>query len=112
MAKNIEKELEKLRDDIRRHEYLYYVLNQPEISDFEFDQLMHRLAELERQHPELVVPDSPTQRVGGQPAEEFPKVRHSVPMLSLDNTYAVDELRDFDRRVRELSGRPRVEYVG
>ncbi len=108
----VQKEIEKLRDEIRRHEYLYYVLDQPEISDYEFDKLMHRLQELERQHPELVTADSPSQRVGGQPAEEFPKVRHALPMLSLDNTYSVDELRDFDRRVRELAGRVKVEYVG
>ncbi len=112
VTKNVEKEIEKLRSEIRHHEYRYYVLNDPEISDYEFDKLMHRLQELESQHPELVTPDSPTQRVGGQPAEEFPKVRHSAPMLSLDNTYSIDELRDFDRRVRELSGRAQVEYVG
>jgi DNA ligase (NAD+) len=112
MAKDIEKEIEKLRKEIRYHEYRYYVLDNPEISDFEFDKLMRRLQELEAQRPELVTPDSPTQRVGGQPAEEFPKVRHSMPMLSLDNTYSVEELKDFDRRVRELSGRARVEYVG
>jgi DNA ligase (NAD+) len=107
-----QKEIEKLRDEIRYHEYRYYVRNDPEISDFEFDKLMHRLQELERERPELITPDSPTQRVGGQPAEEFPKVRHSVAMMSLDNTYSVEELRDFDRRVRELSGRAKVEYVG
>jgi DNA ligase (NAD+) len=112
VAKAIEKEIEKLRNEIRHHEYRYYVLDNPEISDYEFDQLMHRLQELEAQHPELITPDSPTQRVGGQPAEEFPKVRHSLPMMSLDNTYSVEELEDFDRRVRELSGRARVEYVG
>ena len=111
MARNVEKEIEKLRAEIRHHEHRYYVLNDPKISDFEFDKLMHRLQELESQHPELVTPDSPTQRVGGQPAEEFPKVRHSSPMLSLDNTYSVDDLRDFDRRVRELAGRENVEYV-
>jgi DNA ligase (NAD+) len=112
VAKMIEKEIEKLREDIRYHEHRYYVLNDPEISDFEFDKLMRRLQDLEREHPELVTPDSPTQRVGGQPAEEFPKVRHSMQMLSLDNTYSVEELKDFDRRVRELSGRAKVEYVG
>ena len=111
MAKNLEKEIARLRDDIRYHEHRYYVLNDPEISDAEFDKRMRRLQDLEREHPELVTPDSPTQRVGGQPAEEFTKVRHSVPMLSLDNTYSVDELRDFDRRVRELAGRASVEYV-
>src|SRR2546427_290121 len=107
----MEKEIEKLRDRIRHHEHQYYVLDDPEISDFEFDKLMRRLQDLEREHPELATADSPTRRVGGTPAEEFPKVRHSVPMLSLDNTYSVDELKDFDRRVRELSGRDKVEYV-
>jgi DNA ligase (NAD+) len=111
VAKNIEKEIAKLRDEIRYHEHRYYVLDAPEISDFEFDKLMQRLKELELQHPDLVTPDSPTQRVGGAPAAEFPKVRHPAPMLSLDNTYSVDDLRDFDRRVRELAGRDQVEYV-
>lgn len=111
MATKVEKEIEELRSQIRHHEFRYYVLNDPEISDFEFDQLIHRLQELESQHPQLVTADSPTQRVGGQPAEEFLKVRHSVQMLSLDNTYSVEELRDFDRRVRELSGRGTVDYV-
>ncbi len=111
MAKNIQKEIDKLREDIRYHEHRYYVLDDPEISDAEYDKLMRRLQDLEAQHPDLVMPDSPTQRVGGQPAEEFAKVRHSAPMLSLDNTYSIDELRDFDRRVRELSGRESVEYV-
>ncbi|HLI35121.1 MAG TPA: NAD-dependent DNA ligase LigA, partial [Terriglobia bacterium] len=111
MATSVEKEIEKLRAEIRYHEHRYYVLDDPEISDYEFDQLMRKLQDLERAHPELVTPDSPTQRVGGKPAEQFPKVRHQVPMMSLDNTYSVEELRDFDRRVRELSGRSRVEYV-
>jgi DNA ligase (NAD+) len=108
---DIEKDIDKLRDEIRYHEHRYYVLDNPEISDAAFDKLMRRLQDLEREHPELVTPDSPSQRVGGQPAEEFAKVRHSAPMLSLDNTYSVDELRDFDRRVRELSGRREVPYV-
>jgi len=108
---DLEKETARLRDDIRHHEHRYYVLDDPEISDAAFDKLMRRLQEIEREHPELITPDSPTQRVGGQPAEEFAKVRHSAPMLSLDNTYSVEELRDFDRRVRELSGRREVPYV-
>ena len=111
MAKNIEGEIAELRDEIRYHEHRYYVLDDPEISDFEFDKLMQRLKELEARHPELVTPDSPTQRVGGAPAAEFPKVRHPARMMSLDNTYSVDDLRDFDRRVRELAGRDQVEYV-
>ena len=111
MASQIEKEIEKLREQIRHHEYRYYVLDDPEISDREFDQLMRRLQDMESAHPELVTPDSPSQRVGGQPAAEFPQVRHSTPMMSLDNTYSVEELGDFDRRVRELSGREQVDYV-
>ena len=111
MAKNIEKEVAELRDKIRYHEHRYYVLDAPEITDFDFDMLMNRLKELEAAHPELVTPDSPTQRVGGEPSAEFPKVRHPVRMMSLDNTYSVDDLRDFDRRVRELAGRDQVEYV-
>jgi DNA ligase (NAD+) len=111
VAKNIEKEIAELRDKIRYHEHRYYVLDDPEISDFEFDKLMQRLKEFELAHPELVTPDSPTQRVGGSPASELPKVRHSARMMSLDNTYSVDDLRDFDRRVRELAGRDQVEYV-
>jgi DNA ligase (NAD+) len=107
----IEKEIKNLREQIRHHEHRYYVLDDPEISDYEFDQLMRHLQDLEREHPELMTPDSPSQRVGGQPAAEFPQVRHSTPMMSLDNTYSVDELRDFDRRVRELSGREQVDYV-
>lgn len=89
-----------LRDLIRHHEELYYTQSNPEISDAEFDALMLELRALERAHPELVTPDSPTQRVGGRPAEGFQTVEHRAPMLSLDNAYAEDELREFDRRVR------------
>ncbi|PYV17980.1 MAG: DNA ligase (NAD(+)) LigA [Acidobacteria bacterium] len=103
--------MEKLRQEIRYHEHRYYVLDDPEISDAEFDRLMRRLQDREREHPELVTPDSPTQRVGGKPAGAFPKFHHSTPMMSLDNTYSVEELTDFDRRVRELGGRDKVDYV-
>ena len=106
-----EKKIEALRDKIRHHEYLYYVLDQPEISDLEFDKLMQQLKELEGEHPTLITPDSPTQRVGGKPREGFVKVRHSSPMLSLDNTYNEDELRAWERRVHELTGRKDVDYV-
>jgi DNA ligase (NAD+) len=101
----------KLRDEIRHHEHLYYVLDAPEISDAEFDALMNDLKRLEAAHPELVTPDSPTQRVGGKPAEGFRKVRHSRPMLSLDNTYSAEELAGWDRRVRELAGDLPVAYM-
>ena len=110
-AKDAEKRIEALREKIRHHEYLYYVLDNPEISDQEFDGLMQRLKDLEAEHPSLVRPDSPTQRVGGKPREGFVKVRHSSPMLSLDNTYNEEELRDWERRVHELSGRKDVDYV-
>ena len=109
--KDAEKKIEALREKIRRHEYLYYVLDQPEISDAEFDKLMGQLKDLEAEHPSLITPDSPTQRVGGKPREGFVKVPHSSPMLSLDNTYNEEELRDWERRVHELSGRSDVDYV-
>jgi DNA ligase (NAD+) len=110
-GKDVEKKIESLREKIRHHEYLYYVLDHPEISDAEFDQLMQQLKNLEAEHPGLVTPDSPTQRVGGKPREGFVKVPHSSPMLSLDNTYNEEELRAWERRVHELSGRTEVDYV-
>ncbi len=110
-AKDIEKKVDSLRDKIRHHEYQYFVLDNPEISDQDFDKLMRQLRELEAEHPDLLTPDSPTQRVGGKPREGFVKVRHSSPMLSLDNTYNEDELRGWERRVHELSGRKDVDYV-
>jgi len=109
--KGAHEQIEALREKIRHHEYLYYVLDSPEISDADFDVLMNQLKKLEAEHPELVTPDSPTQRVGGKPREGFSKVRHSSPMLSLDNTYSEDELRAWERRVHELSGRKDIEYV-
>jgi DNA ligase (NAD+) len=109
--KDVEKKIEALREKIRHHEYLYYVLDNPEISDLDYDKLMRQLKDLEAEHPALLTPDSPTQRVGGKPREGFVKVRHSSPMLSLDNTYNEDELRDWERRVHELTGRQEVDYV-
>jgi len=109
--KNVAQRIEELREEIRRHEYLYYVLDAPEISDAAFDALMQELKQLETAHPELVTPDSPTQRVGGKPAEGFAKAAHSRPMLSLDNAYSAGELADWDRRVRELAGDLPVAYV-
>jgi len=110
-AKDIGRELEDLREEIRRHEHLYYVLDAPEISDAEFDRLMQELKKLEAAHPELVTPDSPTQRVGGKPREGFVKVQHSRLMLSLDNAFNEQELRNWERRVRELAGTDKIEYV-
>ena len=111
MSAALEKKIEALREKIRHHEYRYYVLDDPEITDAEFDKLMNELKKLEAEHPGLITPDSPTQRVGGKPGEGFVKVRHSSPMLSLDNAYSEEELRDWERRVHELSGRNDVEYI-
>jgi len=107
----VKKEIEDLREKIRYHEYRYYVLDDPEISDAAYDRLMNRLKDLDAALPELVTPDSPTVRVGGAPREGFQTVRHARPMLSLDNAFSYDALRDFDRRVREASGRQKIEYV-
>ena len=106
MSEEVRARVEWLRKEIRRHEYLYYVLARPEISDFEFDALMRELAELEARFPELLSPDSPTQRVGGAPLEELPQVRHAVPMLSLDNSYDEKDLTEWYGRVVRLLGRP------
>ena len=108
---SVEKTIEKLRDEIRRHDDLYYLNENPEISDREYDALMEQLRELEAKHPELVTPDSPTQRVAGRAAEGFPEFVHRVPMLSLDNSYSIDELRAFDERCRKLAGGTSPEYV-
>ena len=111
VEKKTARNIEKLRDEIRRHDELYYVQDSPEISDREYDQLLEDLQKLEAAHPELITPDSPTQRVGGRPAEGFPEVVHTRQMLSLDNSYNIDELRAFDDRCRRLAeGRP-LEYV-
>ena len=104
-------EIDQLREELRRHEHRYYVLDQPLISDAEYDALMRRLQKLESEHPELITPESPTQRVGGKAREGFVKVRHSSPMLSLDNALQEGELREFDRRVRDLLGGAKYEYV-
>ena len=105
------REIEKLRGELRRHEHLYYVLDQPAITDAEYDALMRQLRDLEARHPELASPDSPTGRVGGKPREGFVKVQHSSAMLSLDNALNEGELRDFDRRVRELLGGAEYRYA-
>ena len=103
---------EELRDEIDRHNHLYYVEAAPEISDREFDRLLQELTELEAKHPELATPDSPTQRVGGAPIEGFRKVAHRVPMLSIENSYDEDDLRKFDADVRKaLPAGAKVEYV-
>ena len=109
-TKDLQKKIDALRDKIRYHEHRYYVLDSPEISDAEFDKLMDELIDIETEHLELITPDSPTQRVGGKPSEEFVKVRHSTTMLSLGKTTSEQELRDWERRVHELTGESQVDY--
>ena len=103
-------EIAKLRAELERHNRLYYTEAKPEISDYDFDQLMRRLQELEAKHPELDDPNSPTKRVGGEPITEFKTVIHDPPMLSIENAYSIDELREWDERVRRGLGREEVEY--
>jgi DNA ligase (NAD+) len=110
-AAAVKNEIEQLREKLRHHEYRYYVLDDPEISDAAFDRMMDRLKGLEAAHPEVITPDSPSQRVGGIPREGFQTVHHARAMLSLDNAFSYDALRDWDRRVREGSGREKVEYI-
>ncbi|MCU1222614.1 MAG: ligase, NAD-dependent [Edaphobacter sp.] len=108
----LEQELQEMRDTLRHHEHLYYVEDSPEITDAQYDALMNKLKKLEEAHPELVTPDSPTQRVGGKPREGFVKTAHSRPMLSLDNAYNEEELRAWDQRVRAgLPASEKVRYV-
>jgi len=111
MAKDVRKQIEQLREEIRRHDFLYYVLNKPKISDRQYDKLFDELKELEAANPQLITADSPTQRVSERPLEGFATVRHAVPMLSMDNTYNADELRAFDERVAKQLGSKDYEYV-
>lgn len=111
MAKDVKKQIEQLRSEIRRHDYLYYVLNQPEITDREYDRFFTELKLLEEANPQFITADSPTQRVSGQPLEGFENVRHTVPMLSIDNTYNADELKAFDERVRKQLDSDDYDYV-
>ena len=107
----VRERIARLRDEIERHNHLYYVLDAPAISDAEYDRLFRELEQLETEHPELVAPDSPTQRVGGAPLAAFDQVEHRQPMLSLNNAFATAEVEAFDRRVREALGLPEVEYA-
>jgi DNA ligase (NAD+) len=111
MGENVNRKLDELRSQIRHHDHLYYVLNQPEITDGQYDKLFAELKRLEEQRPELVTPDSPTQRVSGKPLEAFKSVRHAIPMLSIDNTYNAGELRAFDERVAKLLDTREYGYV-
>jgi DNA ligase (NAD+) len=108
---DIKEEIEKLRETIARHDNLYYVKNEPEITDHEYDKLYKKLKDLEAAHPDLITADSPTQRVGGKPSQGFPVVKHIVPMLSMDNTYSSEELREFDGRIKKNLKGKKYEYV-
>lgn len=108
--KDIAAQIGKLREQINHHNYRYYVLDDPEIPDSEYDRLMRELENLETTYPELIIPDSPTQRVGAQPLKEFSEVRHKVPMLSLGNAFSDEEMTDFDQRVRKLLVEETIEY--
>lgn len=103
--------IDRIRNELHDHDYRYYVLARPSIPDEEYDRLLSELHDLEERYPELRTPDSPTQRVGGEPTKEFPEVRHDPPMLSLANSYSEQEIRDFDRRIRELLGDASLRYV-
>jgi len=110
--KKIEADAEKRREELRRHDHAYYVLDRPKISDAEYDRLYRKLADLETQFPAIATPDSPTRRVGGKPVSSFDQVRHRVPMLSLDNTYSEEEVREWLERARRIIGEDRkVEFV-
>ena len=112
VSESVKKRVEKLREEIEYHNYRYYVLDQPEISDAEYDRMMRELQELEEQYPEVRSPNSPTQRVGASPLESFEIVRHSIPMLSLANAFSESEARDFDKRVKKFLGSSaEVDYV-
>jgi DNA ligase (NAD+) len=110
-SREITKEVERLREKLRHHEYLYHVADDPEISDAAYDRLMNQLKKLEAENPKLVTADSPTQRIGGAPREGFQTVVHRTPMVSLDNAFSFEELANFDRRVRQATGREKIEYT-
>src|SRR5579864_5081154 len=109
--RDAEQRLRKLRAELERHNHRYYVLDDPEVSDSEYDRLMRELQALEQEHPELVTPDSPTQRVGAAPLDAFDEVRHAVPMLSLENAFEPEDVQEFDRRIRERLEVKDVDYT-
>ncbi|MCK5247011.1 NAD-dependent DNA ligase LigA, partial [Candidatus Bipolaricaulota bacterium] len=111
MTLSVTREIAKLRGEIERHNYLYYVVNQPELTDAEYDALYRKLEEIEAKHPELITPDSPTQRVGSEPSQSFASIKHSIAMLSFGNAFDADGLRDFDRRVCSQLGVEQITYV-
>lgn len=111
MAENVKEQIERLRTKIRNYDYLYYVLNAPQVTDTQYDQLFAKLKALEQANPQFITPDSPTQRVSEQPVDAFPSIRHALPMLSIDNTYNTDELKEFDKRVEKALKTKDYSYV-
>ncbi len=114
MTLTTKEKIEQLRDVVRHHDRKYYVENNPEITDYEYDQLVKELQQLEKTHPEFITSDSPTRRVGGEPLTQFPTVEHKIPMLSIDNTYSDKELNEFDHRIKRMAGidaHKDIEYV-
>src|SRR5579872_4195858 len=109
--RDAEKRLRELRDELRHHNHRYYVLDDPEVPDAVYDRLMRELKALEAEHPDLVTPDSPSQRVGDKPLAAFGEVRHAIPMLSLDNAFEAQDVEEFDRRIRERLEVTEVEYT-
>ena len=108
---NIQKRIDSLREEINSHNYSYYVLDNPEVPDSEYDRLLRELDDIEQQHPDLITPDSPTQRVGATPLDSFSEVQHEVPMLSLGNAFSEQDMIDFDRRIRESVEDDNIEYA-
>src|SRR4030067_1523658 len=114
MTSSIKEKINQLRSVIRQHDRKYYVENNPAITDYEYDLLVKELQQLEQAHPELISPDSPTQRVGGEPLSQFATIDHKIPMLSIDNTYSGEELREFDQRIKRMADIDKqqdIEYV-
>ena len=111
VTQSARRRVEALRRDIETHSHRYYVLDAPTIPDSEYDRMFRELLELEAAHPDLVTPDSPTQRVGGMPLQEFPQVVHAVPMLSLNNAFSDEDVIGFDRRAREGLDKDEIEYA-
>lgn len=109
--KEANKRIQELREQINEHNHRYYVLDRPTISDQEYDRRLQELIRLEEQFPDLVTPDSPTQRVGGEPLSHFEKVQHTIPMLSLGNAFTFEDLQEFDQRIGRLTGREGINYV-
>ena len=110
MVDNVAQQINTLRTELEQHNYRYYVLDDPTVPDAEYDRLMQELRELEATHPELITPDSPSQRVGAEPLAAFAEVIHNVPMLSLDNAFSDDSVRNFDRRIREHLEVEHIDY--